>query len=102
MLVTHLAPVSASISAPPRLAHRRQHRGGPVNISRAACAARGTSRSTPPAATPRPSPRFTIAAILMETRQMRASHEALRQGIWRGDLYRAILTDPSFPSSPWA
>jgi D-3-phosphoglycerate dehydrogenase len=35
---------------------------------------------------------FTIAAILVETRLIRAGHEALRQGQWRGDLYRADLT----------
>ena len=35
---------------------------------------------------------FTIAAILAETRLIRAGHEALRQGVWRGDLYRADLT----------
>ena len=32
---------------------------------------------------------FTIAAILAETRLIRAGHEALRQGVWRGDLYRS-------------
>jgi D-3-phosphoglycerate dehydrogenase len=31
---------------------------------------------------------FTIAAILAETRLIRAGHESLRQGVWRGDLYR--------------
>ena len=35
---------------------------------------------------------FTIAAILVETRLIRAGHEALRRGEWRGDLYRADLT----------
>ena len=35
---------------------------------------------------------FTIAAILAETRLIRAGHEALRQGVWRGDLYRADIT----------
>ena len=35
---------------------------------------------------------FTIGAILAETRLIRAGHEALRQGVWRGDLYRADLT----------
>ena len=32
---------------------------------------------------------FTIGAILAETRLIRAGHEALRRGEWRGDLYRA-------------
>ena len=35
---------------------------------------------------------FTIGAILSETRLIRAGHEALRQGEWRGDLYRADRT----------
>jgi len=29
---------------------------------------------------------------LAETRKIRAGHEALRQGVWRGDLYRADTT----------
>jgi D-3-phosphoglycerate dehydrogenase len=32
---------------------------------------------------------FTVGAILVETRMIRAGHEALRNGVWRGDLYRA-------------
>jgi D-3-phosphoglycerate dehydrogenase len=35
---------------------------------------------------------FTIGAILAETRLIRAGHEALRAGEWRGDLYRADRT----------
>ncbi|MEM7025751.1 MAG: NAD(P)-dependent oxidoreductase, partial [Pseudomonadota bacterium] len=35
---------------------------------------------------------FTIGAILAETRLIRAGHEALRQGTWRGELYRADMT----------
>jgi D-3-phosphoglycerate dehydrogenase len=35
---------------------------------------------------------FTIGAILAETRLIRAGHEGLRQGLWRGDLYRADRT----------
>ena len=38
---------------------------------------------------PRAVAEFTIGAILAETRLIRAGHEALRQGEWRGDLYRA-------------
>jgi D-3-phosphoglycerate dehydrogenase len=35
---------------------------------------------------------FTLGAILAETRRIRVGHEALRAGIWRGDLYRADVT----------
>jgi D-3-phosphoglycerate dehydrogenase / 2-oxoglutarate reductase len=35
---------------------------------------------------------FAIGAILAETRMIRRGHEALRKGLWRGDLYRADLT----------
>ena len=35
---------------------------------------------------------FTIGAILAETRLITKGHVALRQGVWRGDLYRADLT----------
>ena len=31
-------------------------------------------------------------AILVETRKIREGHEALRKGVWRGDLYRADVT----------
>ena len=32
---------------------------------------------------------FTIGAILTESRNIRSGHEALRLGVYRGDLYRA-------------
>ena len=32
---------------------------------------------------------FTLGAILAETRLIRVGHEALREGVWRVDLYRA-------------
>ena len=35
---------------------------------------------------------FTIGAILVETRKIRIGHEAMRNGVWRGDLYRADTT----------
>jgi D-3-phosphoglycerate dehydrogenase len=35
---------------------------------------------------------FTIGAILAETRLITRGHDALRQGVWRGDLYRADRT----------
>ncbi len=95
VLVTHLAPVSASIlERCPNLRLVAVSRGGPVNIDRAACAARGVQVVNAPGRNASAVAEFTIGAILMETRLMRAGHEALRQGIWRGDLYRADLTGP--------
>ncbi|HRY25785.1 MAG: 2-hydroxyacid dehydrogenase [Geminicoccaceae bacterium] len=95
VLVTHLAPVSASIlERCPSLRLIGVSRGGPVNIDRAACAARAVQVVNAPGRNASAVAEFTIGAILMETRLMRAGHEALRQGIWRGDLYRADLTGP--------
>jgi D-3-phosphoglycerate dehydrogenase len=95
VLVTHLAPVSASIlERCPSLRLIGVSRGGPVNIDRGACAARAVQVVNAPGRNASAVAEFTIGAILMETRLMRAGHEALRQGIWRGDLYRADLTGP--------
>ena len=91
---THLAPVTGGmLDRLPSLKLIAVSRGGPVNIDmRAARDARRAASSTRPAATPRAVAEFTIGAILAETRLIRAGHEALRQGEWRGDLYRADLT----------
>jgi D-3-phosphoglycerate dehydrogenase len=95
VLITHLAPVSASILARcPGLELIAVSRGGPVNIDRDACRAKGVAVVNAPGRNASAVAEFTIAAILMETRLMRAGHEALRQGIWRGDLYRADITGP--------
>ena len=95
ILVTHLAPVSASIlERCPNLQLIGVSRGGPVNIDIAAAKAKGVAVVNAPGRNASAVAEFTIAAILMETRLMRAGHEALRQGIWRGDLYRADITGP--------
>ena len=57
-----------------------------------AAAARARARGQHPGRNASAVAEFTIAAILAETRLIRAGHEALRQGVWRGDLYRADLT----------
>ena len=93
VLVTHLAPVSAAMLA--RLPHLRMiavSRGGPVNIDMAAALARGVRVVNTPGRNASAVAEFTIGAILAETRLIRAGHEALRQGVWRGDLYRADRT----------
>jgi len=93
ILVTHLAPVSAGMLAQlPALRLIAVSRGGPVNIDMAAARARGVRVVNTPGRNASAVAEFTIGAILAETRLIRAGHEALRQGVWRGDLYRADRT----------
>ena len=93
ILVTHLAPVTgAMLDRMPKLKLIAVSRGGPVNIDMAAARERGVQVVNTPGRNASAVAEFTIAAILVETRLIRAGHEALRQGEWRGDLYRADLT----------
>lgn len=93
ILVTHLAPVNGDIlDRLPKLKLVAVSRGGPVNIDVKACRERGVTVVNAPGRNASAVAEFTIAAILVETRLIRAGHDALRQGIWRGDLYRADLT----------
>jgi D-3-phosphoglycerate dehydrogenase / 2-oxoglutarate reductase len=93
VLVNHLAPVTASmLERLPALRLIAVSRGGPVNIDMAATRARGIEVVNTPGRNASAVAEFTIGAILAETRLIRAGHEALRQGIWRGDLYRADMT----------
>ncbi len=93
VLVTHLAPVSAGMLARlPGLRMIAVSRGGPVNIDMAAARARGVRVVNTPGRNASAVAEFAIGAILAETRLIRAGHEALRQGEWRGDLYRADRT----------
>ena len=89
ILITHLAPINGDIlDRLPALKVIAVSRGGPVNIDVAACKARKVKLVNTPGRNSSAVAEFTIAAILAETRLIRAGHEALRQGIWRGDLYR--------------
>jgi D-3-phosphoglycerate dehydrogenase len=93
VLVTHLAPITgAMLDRMPGLKLIAVSRGGPVNIDIAAVRERGVKLVNTPGRNASAVAEFTIAAILVETRLIRAGHEALRQGNWRGDLYRANLT----------
>jgi D-3-phosphoglycerate dehydrogenase len=93
VLVTHLAPTTgAMLDRMPGLKLIAVSRGGPVNIDIAAVRERGVKLVNTPGRNASAVAEFTIAAILVETRLIRAGHEALRQGNWRGDLYRANLT----------
>jgi D-3-phosphoglycerate dehydrogenase len=89
ILINHLAPINGDIlDCLPALKLIAVSRGGPVNIDVAACKARKVKLVNTPGRNSSAVAEFTIAAILAETRLIRAGHESLRQGIWRGDLYR--------------
>jgi D-3-phosphoglycerate dehydrogenase len=89
-LVTHLAPVSAQmLDRMPALKLIAVSRGGPVSVDVAAAPRRGVLVCNAPGRNASAVAEFTIGAILVETRMIRAGHEALRKGMWRGDLYRA-------------
>ena len=93
ILINHLAPITGGMLD--RLTHLKLiavSRGGPVNIDIAACHQHGVTIVNAPGRNSSAVAEFTIGAILAETRLIRAGHEALRKGEWRGDLYRADLT----------
>jgi D-3-phosphoglycerate dehydrogenase len=93
VMVTQLAPLSASMmDRLPALKLVAVSRGGPVNIDMAAARARGIRVVNTPGRNASAVAEFAIGAILAETRLIRAGHEALRAGEWRGDLYRADRT----------
>ena len=92
ILVTHLAPLSASImDRLPNLKFVAVSRGGPVNIDMKAARERGILVVNTPGRNASAVAEFTIGAILSETRNITRGHDALRSGNWRGDLYRADL-----------
>lgn len=93
ILVTHLAPLSAAMMTRlPGLKLVAVSRGGPVNIDMAAARDNRITVINTPGRNASAVAEFTIGAILAETRLIRVGHEALRQGEWRGDLYRADRT----------
>ncbi len=93
ILINHLAPISDEMLG--RLAPLKLiavARGGPVNIDIEACRRRGVLVVNAPGRNASAVAEFTVGAILAETRLIRAGHEALRRGVWRGDLYHADRT----------
>ena len=93
IFVNHLAPVTAGmLGRLPQLRLIAVSRGGPVNIDMAAARDRGVKVVNAPGRNASAVAEFTIGAILAATRLIRAGHESLRQGDWRGDLYRADTT----------
>jgi D-3-phosphoglycerate dehydrogenase / 2-oxoglutarate reductase len=93
ILVNHLAPISGPmLDRLPKLKFIAVSRGGPVNVDLTACRQHGVGVVNAPGRNASAVAEFTIGAILAETRLIRAGHEALRRGLWRGDLYRADRT----------
>ncbi|MEL6585761.1 MAG: 2-hydroxyacid dehydrogenase [Pseudomonadota bacterium] len=93
VLVMHQSPVtSAMLDRLPNLRLIACSRGGPVNVDIDAARARNVAVTRAPGRNASAVAEFTIGAILSESRKIRAGHEALRGGTWRGDLYRADTT----------
>lgn len=93
VLVMHQSPVTAGmLDRLPNLRLIACSRGGPVNVDIDAARARDVIVVRAPGRNASAVAEFTIGAILTETRKIRSGHEALRAGIWRGDLYRADTT----------
>ncbi len=90
ILVTQLAPMSRGmLERLPNLKMIAVSRGGPVNIDMRAAKDHNVLVVNTPGRNASAVAEFTIGAILAQTRKIREGHETLRQGIWRGDLYRA-------------
>lgn len=93
ILITQLAPISAGmLERMPALKFIAVSRGGPVNIDMEAARARSVQVVNTPGRNATAVAEFTLGAILSETRLIRLGHETMRQGIWRGDLYRTDTT----------
>lgn len=93
IFVTQLAPLSRTMMEKlPNLKLVAVSRGGPVSIDIKAAKDRGILVVNTPGRNATAVAEFTLGAILAETRLIRQGHESLRQGQWRGDLYRADRT----------
>lgn len=93
ILVTHLAPLSSSVfEAAPNLKLVAVSRGGPVNVSMRDAANHDVLVVNTPGRNASAVAEFTIGAIIAETRNITRGHDGLRNGQYRGDLYRANVT----------
>ncbi len=93
ILVTQLAPMSrAMLARLPGLKMIAVSRGGPVNIDMQAARDHGVLVVNTPGRNASAVAEFTLGAMLAQTRKITEGHEALRAGLWRGDLYRADVT----------
>jgi D-3-phosphoglycerate dehydrogenase len=95
IVVTQLAPFSATmLERLPNLRLIVVARGGPVNIDMSAARRRGVLVVNAPGRNASAVAEFTIGVIIAETRLITRGHDALREGRWRGDLYRGDLVGP--------
>ncbi|MFT4725797.1 MAG: D-3-phosphoglycerate dehydrogenase [Granulosicoccus sp.] len=93
LFITHLAPMSASMfDRLPNLKFIAVTRGGPVNIDMQAARKHNVTVVNTPGRNASAVAEFTLGAILTETRLIRSGHESMREGDWRGDLYRTDRT----------
>ena len=91
--IIHHTPITDfMLKGMPNLRFIACSRGGPVNIDLAATKACGVRVVRTPGRNASAVAEFTIGAILAETRNIRLGHETMRNGVWRGDLYRADTT----------
>lgn len=91
--LVHLAPFPRwAFENLPNLQLLGVARGGPVSVDLAAAHEHGVLVVNTPGRNASAVAEFTIGAILAETRLIRVGHESMRQGLWRGDLYRADRT----------
>jgi D-3-phosphoglycerate dehydrogenase len=92
IFLTHIAPLSGAMLARlPDLRLIAISRGGPVNIDIAAARARGIPVINAPGRNASAVAEFTVGLILSQTRNITRAHVDLRNGNWRGDLYRIDL-----------
>ncbi len=90
VVVTQLAPFSATVlERLPDLRLIAAARGGPVNIDMEAARKRNVLVVNAPGRNASAVAEFTIGVIIAETRLVTRGHDALRRGVWRGDLYRS-------------
>lgn len=93
IFINHLGPVSrAMLERLPQLELVAVSRGGPINLDMAALNEHNIKVVNTPGRNASAVAEFTVGMILAETRCIRIGHEDLRQGNWRGDLYRADQT----------
>jgi len=89
VLVTQLAPMSRGmLEKLPDMKLIAVSRGGPVNIDMRAAKDHDVLVVNTPGRNASAVAEFTIGAMLAETRNIRQSHEGLRDADWQGELYR--------------
>lgn len=95
VFVTNVAPLSKSMLARmPNLEFVAVARGGPVNVDVAALRKRGIRIVNSPGRNATAVAEFTVAVILSQTRNITLGHDALRNGVYRQDLYDFDLVGP--------